>query len=278
MQNAAVSLALALALAAVLLVFVRTPSVTDGETGAATELAALRRELAHTSHALQVLNEKLAALERERSRMPPAVVEAEDRAVPREAPPAGAMQEAAAAGDVLPPPPEVLRPYEEQTRDYVFALIDEKRRLENEERLQQAEARRREHEELSQGPYGNFNLKVNSMAKLLEMPGAQRDRYHEISARHWEKLQELRKGINWSEPGARQNYHAEHERIEAQFAEDVAQILSIDQLAVYEKLPAWTRRASHLGPVHAGNEPQVLVRHGSADLRVDIQAGTLQVK
>jgi hypothetical protein len=152
------------------------------------ELTELAESVRRTEDSLKKLENRLARLEREAAQ--PAT----------EAPQAGAPAESSARGEndkEAVSPPEILRPYSADMRDYVFALIDEERALQEQLRRERAEQLRRELEEMRKGPYERFKLKVNSLGRALGLDTAQKDRYHELSKAYWDELQELRKTTKW---------------------------------------------------------------------------------
>jgi hypothetical protein len=139
-------------------------------------------------------------------------------------------------------------------REYVFSLIEEERELAEERRREQIEERRREREEFSKGPYGQFNLKVNSLAKVLGLDQSQKDRYHELTKGYWDELQEIRRNTDWRSTDGRNQYREVQERITKDYAQGVEELLTPDQREAYHQLPAWTRNLQSLGQVTAPGE------------------------
>ena len=150
------------------------------------------------------------------------------------------------------PPEDIKSP---EFKDYIFALIDEKKRIDAEERQRWIEEVRREREEMSKGPYGRFNLKVNSMAKVLNLDDGQRDRYYELVKSHWEALQELRKNTDWKNREARNLYRQKEKEIREAFDAEVQAMLTQEQLDIYQKLSSWAKNPQSLNRVAAPGEP-----------------------
>ncbi len=236
------------------------------------ELAALRQELQETQDRIAVLEETLHLL----ASQPPSATGGSERHG-AEDPDASAPNSALTSENGLSkstseavapkhgndgaPPPEILRPYSTEMRDYVFSLIEDERRIREENQRQRTEEFRRELEELRQGPYERFNVKVNSMAKLLDMDDRQRDRYYEVSKAYYDDLQALRKDTKWQDSESRRRYKTDHDRIQTEYNRDVAGLLTDGQLKAYEELPTWSRSINHLGRVTASSERGTTIRY-----------------
>ncbi len=157
----------------------------------------------------------------------------------------GEAQSSVAEGDI---PPFVL-PYRESFENYIASLIEQDRKRRREEQRRQMEELRREIEEMRKGPYGRFNMKVNSLAKFLDMTDGQKDRYYEISKAYYEALQDLRKSIKWNKAEERKRYKEEQDRLQDEYNAEVERILTADQVQRYRSLPAWSRNINNLGRV-----------------------------
>ncbi len=242
----AVLIAALLGAAAASAVWLSRPPVEPREDAAAlVEIAALRADVQAVRTALDGIAERLAA------------VESGARAVPPPPQPPEAADAATAPADPSAAQvPEPLAPYSEQMRSYVFGLIEEERRAKRDEAARLADEARREREELSKGPYEQFNLKVNSMAKVLDMGPSQRDRYFEIAKACWSELQESRKGIDWRNEEARTRFQEQQDALQKQFAADVERLLVPEQREIYEKLSPWVKGPQYLGQaMPAGQAP-----------------------
>jgi len=213
----------------------RPPAQPAEDATAWGEIAALRAEVQAVKTALDTVAKRLTA------------VESGPRAAPP--PPDAGNAASAPAEPSVAPVPEPLAPYSEQMRAYVFGLIEEERSAKREEAARLAEEARREREELSRGPYEGFNLKVNSLAKVLDMGPSQRDRYFEIARTCWSQLQELRKNTDWRSEEARAGFQERQEALQTQFSADVESLLVPEQREIYDKLPLWTRGPEYLGQV-----------------------------
>lgn len=174
------------------------------------------------------------------------------------------------------PSGEAAAPGSTDMRNYVLAMIAEERKIREEERQREREEadklreqRRAEAEELSQGPYDRYNLKVNSMAKVLAMSDAQRDQYFEVSKKYSDKMQELRqqmfsrRGGQGGDPQAdtgaapggrgrmsqenRDQIRAAFDTVQKEYSAEVEAMLTASQLEVYNQLSDSSRSAMSMG-------------------------------
>ena len=215
----------------------KPPDTSEENEQIQRHLAALAAGLRQTQEAVTSIHDRLEELE-QRTHAPPA---AAPGPIPEETP--------AGDGDSAGAPPQILEPYSAATRDYVFALIEEERTLQETLRRDRADALRRELEELRQGPYDRFNLKVNSLGKALELNTAQKDRYYELSKAYWDELQELRKTTKWQDNDARRRFKEEQDRVQKAFGTEVEGFLTGAQMETYRSLPSWSRNIHNLGRV-----------------------------
>ncbi|HAK94156.1 MAG TPA: hypothetical protein DCM87_03910 [Planctomycetes bacterium] len=241
----------------------RPPAEPREDATAWVEIAALRADVHAVRTALDAVAERLAAVESGARAAPP----------PPQAPAEGETAAEPSAAQV----PEPLAPYSEQMRSYVFGLIEEERRVKRDEAARLAEEARREREELSKGPYEQFNLKVNSLAKVLDMGPSQRDRYFEIAKACFGEFQESRKGVDWRSEEARARFQEQQDALQKQFSADVERLLVPEQREVYDKLSPWVKGPQYLGQVMPAGEggalPQVqFFDGGSATV---IQSGAI---
>jgi hypothetical protein len=167
--------------------------------------------------------------------------------------------EDAAAGATLP--------------DYVAAVLAEERKLQEAERERQREERRvrmeerrKELEAMREGPYDRYNVKVNSLGKVLALTDAQKQSYHQLVAAYNGKLEETLKQMREAREAERtaraaageQGQSQEGERgpgrgrrgdatgreqfrelldgLQKGFAADVASLLSPEQAQTYGEL------------------------------------------
>lgn len=188
----------------------------------------------------------------------------------------------------------------DRLKQYVFAAIAEERQLreaerekERQEMRQRMEERRKEMEALSEGPYERYNLKVNSMAKVLNLTDAQKQSYYELTKGYSDKLEEARRQLREKMVAARQaqqqggeggqarteggpgaeggrgrgrgafgagfaergaEFRQVTEAIQKEYAEQVVGLLTVSQAEVYNQLPEPARNLGYLGMVGAPGE------------------------
>ena len=219
---------------------------TQDLSSVASELSALRGDLESLITEVRALRE--AQESSLRFRLPPA---------------AEAGSETAEASGESPP---------NSLPGYVAAVLAEERKLQEEERERQREerrtrmeARRQELEAMREGPYDRYNLKVNSLGKVLGLTDAQKQSYHALSVAYGGKLEEAMKqmrdaretrraageGAQGSQdpegprgpgrggrgdPGARDQFRELFDGLQKGFAAEVTSLLSAEQAQIYGEL------------------------------------------
>jgi hypothetical protein len=240
--------------AAILGSVVVTGVALSGRTGpgarGAVDLSLIESELAQLRESMDGVMAELRALRRESQgiRAPLAV---EAGADPEEAP-ADALEGA------LP--------------GYVAAVLAEERKLQEAERERQREERRvrmeerrKELEAMREGPYDRYNVKVNSLAKVLNLTDAQKQSYYDLVAAYSGKVEEsmkqlreareaeraaaaaAREGGEQGQEGergrgrrgdaaGREQFREMYDGLQKSFASDVASLLSAEQAQTYGEL------------------------------------------
>jgi hypothetical protein len=126
---------------------------------------------------------------------------------------------------------------EAELRQYIASVIQDERRDRSERARAESRQRRAELEELSKGPYGRHNFKVNSLAKKLGFSDAQKEHYHRLLVDYSSRLDELRRDVAWKDPESIQRYHTAREEIADEFDGQLALGLDRDQQEAYSALP-----------------------------------------
>ena len=250
-------------------------AVPSSSTDVGPELVELRLEVEGTRADLRTLSETLANLERSQSSLARKV----------DSIPAATIQVAAEEGE--DPSPANLQ-------TMVSAVLAEERRVRDEEREAQREEfrtrmdeRRQEQEALAQGPYDRYNTKINSLGTVLGMTGSQKDAYFAALSSARERLDEgmkslreqsgnsegqedgeSRRGRRGSREG-REQYRQLEESIQQQFVAEIEQMLSGQQLELYNELSSDAKSFRDRDQVYApGEEPRrAFGRGGSTDGR-----------
>jgi hypothetical protein len=191
-------------------------------------LSSLDARLSEVLERLERLESSLAALERRPKAVPRETATLPALAADPEAPAAGARR--------LSAPGQGAE--EEGLRTYIHQVIQEER----EERRQEEERRRIEEkrtwEELGQGPYGDFNLRVNCMTRVLGLDDRQKQRYFEILSHYSTRLQESAKGLNKLDPESLRAYEERKQQVLAEFETVALQAFTPAQAQQYRELPS----------------------------------------
>jgi hypothetical protein len=244
-------------------------SKANGQLAAdmAAEMTTLREEVERAAEESRAVAERVGRLETALD------------AIAREG--GAAVVPASARAEVPPPPPGVASD-PEKLRAYVLATIEEDRKAREEDRKKEREAMRKRVEEgrkemeaLGQGPYDRYNLKINSLAKVLGLDDAQKQAYFELSKAETEKLRQAREAIAAEarakaeasgEAGKDQGGRGRGSRevwgkvreasaeIEKEFAASVQGMLSPAQIEAYGQLSEQARSFQNLGYVGAPGE------------------------
>ena len=127
----------------------------------------------------------------------------------------------------------------------VKGLIQEVLQEERQERLREQKARmaerQREIEELSQGPYGQFNYRVNNIARKIGLSEAQQQRYYALLSDYSARIEEIRQGLDREDPVAYKSYRERKQQITDEFDKLVIQSLTPPQAQDYQGLSSSDR-------------------------------------
>jgi hypothetical protein len=181
-------------------------------------------------------------------------------------------------------------------KGYIIAAIAEERQLreaeaerQREEMRQRAEERRQEFAALSEGPYERYNLKVNSLAKVLNMTEGQKQAYVELMKQYDQKSDEARTklrdaaraaaaaagtegtppegggrggfgGRGRGDPQQFQQYRELSESLQTEFTTQLGSILTASQLASYAELSESARSFQSTNYVAAPGEENPMDR------------------
>lgn len=235
MKNLGISALLAVVLAVIFIGGAQLFSSSDKAETAPTmeDFTALRNEFKSVSSGLNALADRLDKMEADK------INDALAQKAREEKENAEAAEKQAKGSAAFP----------DEMRDYVFALIEEERALRRDESEQRRTDRQEKVESLKEGPYGNLNLKINSMGAVLNLDESQKDNYHKLHELYKEKAGKLREGIDWRDREARQNTMAQYKEIQQEFSSEVENLLTADQLETYKELPSWSRSMFNPGYV-----------------------------
>jgi hypothetical protein len=123
-------------------------------------------------------------------------------------------------------------------RGFVKDVIQEEREERALESKRKAEERRKEMEELAQGPWGQFNYRVNTLGKKLGFSDSQKERYGAYLTDYSGRIEEIRQGLDRNDPVAYAAYRERKKAISDEFEGQVIHLLTPDQAKTYQDLPS----------------------------------------
>ena len=130
---------------------------------------------------------------------------------------------------------------EDGLRNYIAQVYRETRQQRKDDERREAQERQREIEEMHQGPYGEHNYRVNSMAKRLDLNDAQANRYHALIIDYSERIQQQRK-MEAEDPDQREVYRENRRLLRQEFADTFAADLNDEQAELFAALGDHERR------------------------------------
>jgi hypothetical protein len=101
--------------------------------------------------------------------------------------------------------------------------------------------------ELGQGPYGRYNLKVNSMAKWLELNDYQRDVYHN-QVTHYDPLIQKVRAREKEDPQNSERYQQERRDLRQEFSAIFVNTLQPDQAEIFDDMSDYEKRPDSSDP------------------------------
>jgi len=154
-----------------------------------------------------------------------------------------ASQKGSIEDDVVAAVAEVLKTSEGQERLYgaVKSSVERFKNEEREERELRTAEIKEQIEEFKEGPYGKYNLKVNSMAKWLDLNDYQRGVYHTQVVSYDESIQEVRSREK-DDPENRDTYRRERKDLRKEFASRFADCLLEDQAEIFNAMSDYAKR------------------------------------
>ncbi len=146
-------------------------------------------------------------------------------------------------------------------KEFVAVILDQQRELRDEAREEQRdefrrriEERQQELEAMKEGPYDRFNLKVNSLGKVLGLEESQKSAYYELALAYNAKLKDKTSEVSAANEASetdsdrsgdesrrdrrrgRDSYRRASAELQEEFAAEVAEILTEDQRASFDEL------------------------------------------
>lgn len=154
-----------------------------------------------------------------------------------------ASQKGSIEDDVVAAVAEVLKTSEGQEKLYgaVKSSVERFKNEEREERELRTAEIKEQIEEFKEGPYGKYNLKVNSMAKWLDLNDYQRGVYHTQVVSYDESIQEVRSREK-DDTENRDTYRRERKDLRKEFASRFADCLLEDQTEIFNAMSDYAKR------------------------------------
>jgi hypothetical protein len=122
-------------------------------------------------------------------------------------------------------------------RDWVKQVIEDDRQERHRGEMRRMEEQQKEMQALLEGPYGQFNYRVNSLARTLGLDESQKARYFALLSEYASRFEEARKNVNREDAAEYKAYQdrkkAQHDEFEAL----VLQNLTLAQAEIYQNLP-----------------------------------------
>jgi hypothetical protein len=166
----------------------------------------------------------------------------------------------------------------EEFRSFVADVVKEERAQRRAAERERALAEAREIEELNQGPFGEWNHRVNSVAKKLGLTDAQKQRYYDLLMDYVRRLKELREGYDRTDPEGRKAWREKRNELQEEFDGNVVVSFNPEQAEAYNDLPPHERSLSETPPfiefiteggdVMAGDPPPLPGEEGVMGIRI----------
>src|SRR5262245_27429089 len=136
----------------------------------------------------------------------------------------------------------------ESLRGVVYQLIQderEERQLEAKQEAQTRMAQRlKETEELYQGPYGDYNYRMNLLSKRLNFTDQQKQQYYTLLSTYSSRIEEMRNGLDRNNPEVYDAYREKKKQVQEEFERLVVQNLTPEQAKTFQGLPFSHRSAA----------------------------------
>ncbi len=210
----------------------QTPQTASIDEDARLEVERLRSELVTLQGQIDQLSQSFEF----------AMIERADEGDDGEDGAAAASEEGGGAKSALAAAEELRRTSgDEGLRAYVAQVIEDDRRERAEKRQQAIAQHQAEIEALHQGPYGDQNFRVNSMAKKLGLSDRQKQHYYDLVVDYNAQIKTARQE-EAKDRANRQVYRDRRKVIRKEFATVFAQALDPEQTEVFNALNEWETR------------------------------------
>jgi len=123
---------------------------------------------------------------------------------------------------------------DDDLRNFVQQVIQEEREERRQEEQRKFKERQDELAALTNGPYGQFNFRVNTLGKRLGLSDPQKQRYHELLADYSARIEEIRKNLDRQDQVAYKSYQDRKRQMINEFDGLVIQSLTPLQSQEYQ--------------------------------------------
>jgi len=198
----------------------------------------------------------------------------------------------AAAGSAGEPAPEPARAEKmekvpvlaargaEDLRGVVYQFIQEEREERQLEAKQEARARMaerlKETEQLFQGPYGDYNYRVNQLSQKLSLTDPQKQQYYQLLTTYSNRIEEMRNGLDRNNPEVYTAYRDRKKQVQDEFENLVIQSLTPPQAKEFQGL-SFSIRSAAMEAATATKEREALAEASTAKLKLnEVRAAKLE--
>ena len=144
-------------------------------------------------------------------------------------------------------------------RNWVKQVIEDDRRERQQNDMRRFEEHQKEMEELLEGPYGQYNYRVNSLARRLGLDENQKARYFALLSEYATRFEEARKNVNREDAAEYKAYQDRKKAMHDEFEMLVLQNLTLAQAEAYQNLPSFEKTPD---PKHMGSSGDMVVSLG----------------
>ena len=144
-------------------------------------------------------------------------------------------------------------------RNWVKQVIEDDRTERQQNDMRRLDEHQKEMQELLEGPYGQYNYRVNSLAKRLGLDESQKARYFALLSEYAARFDDARKSVNREDAAEYKAYQDRKKAMHDEFEMLVLQNLTLAQAEAYQNLPSFEKTPD---PKHMGGGGDMVVSLG----------------
>ena len=122
-------------------------------------------------------------------------------------------------------------------RDWVKQVMEDDRQERRQNEMRRFEEQQKEMQALLEGPYGQFNYRMNSLARTLGLDESQKARYFALLSEYAARFEDARKNVNREDAAEYKAYQDRKKAMHDEFETLVLQNLTLAQAETYQNLP-----------------------------------------